>query len=47
MVVAGQGKEKALQIAVGRAHVELKQQFTQKKKSRQFLEWTISWIAEN
>ena len=47
MVVIGQVKEKVLQIAVSRARVELKQQFTQEKKSSQFLEWTISWMAEN
>ena len=47
MVVTGQVKEKALQIAIDRAHVELKQQFAQEKNSCQFLEWTISWMAEN
>jgi len=47
MVVTGQVKEKALQIAVDRARVELKKQFAQEKNSSQFLEGTISWMAEN
>ncbi len=47
MVVTGQVKEQALQTAIGRARVELKQQFAQEKNSCQFLEWTISWMAEN
>jgi len=46
-VVTGQVKEKALQLAVSRARVELKQQFAQEKNSGQFLGWTISWMAEN
>jgi len=47
IVVIGQAKEKALRIAVDRTRAELEQQFAQEKKSCQFLEWTISWMAEN
>jgi len=47
MVVVGQVKEKALQIAVDRARIELKQKFAQEKNSGQFLELTIAWMVEN